>query len=71
MYLYCGAHQKDHRDISDDDVQVIVKEYALGNAQIVTREGIFHMCILDLIGRDYQRNERTRLAGREPVGLGV
>lgn len=71
MYLYCGAHQKDHRDISADEVVEIAEEYALGNAQVVTPNGVFHKCILDIIGRSHLRNERARNHGYEPVGAGV
>lgn len=70
-YQYCGAHQEQHRAITPAEKQEILNAYTEGTAQIVTTEGVKHRCILDIIGRSYERNERTRSHGFEPISLGV
>jgi len=70
-YLYCGAHQENHREISPEDRKDILDAYLAGEAQIVTPTGVFHKCILDIIGRSNLRNERKRAKGLEPVSAGI
>lgn len=70
-YQHCGACMTMHRDITPTEKQVILDAYTKGEAQLVSTIGIFHICILEIIGRSSDRNDRKRQKGLAAVGIGV
>lgn len=69
-YQRCGACNQTHRDIDEKEVRTLLNAYVAGEAQVVTNGGVMHRCILDIIGRPNNRNERRTERGLALVGPG-
>lgn len=57
-FFYCVSCQQQHSSILQRDAVVIVTAFQEGDAQVVSSDGIYSRCLLDILGRESHRKVR-------------